>query len=102
MGRRIRRLILLVAALAAGCAGTPATPSYGECVQLEAAIAGAQASQRAALESQQGAWKAVIPVAIAARYATSTAALADSEQRLEVLRGEAARRLCALHDPLVN
>jgi hypothetical protein len=83
----------------AGCAGagTPAAPSATpECGELRSSIAATDEARRAALDIQQGAWKAVIPVLVAARYAMGQAEAADAEQRLAELQREFERRGCDL------
>lgn len=93
---------LVAAALLAGCASTAphaaATASApSDCRQLEAGIGQARQARQEAQEQGQSAWKAVVPFAVAARYAKSQSAAADAERQLEQLQAEFGRRGCAVH-----
>jgi hypothetical protein len=89
--------------LAVGCASTPtATPKTAtsiapDCGQLSTEIASAEADMHAALEKEKGAWKAIVPFVVVARYADGKLAANRSDQQLDVLRAEFARRGCT-HD----
>ena len=91
--------IAALALAAAGCASTPgaARPqaSAPSCDAIRAETARVADEKRAALAKEQGAWTAVIPVAVAARYATAKAAASDAEQRLADLRRQSAAQGCA-------
>jgi hypothetical protein len=52
-------------------------------------------NRRAALDKQQGAWKAVIPVAVVGRYARARAEAAEAGQRHADLQREHDARGCA-------
>jgi hypothetical protein len=101
---RYNMLGLAALALATGCASSPATTStpasaIGGCSELDAEIVIAEEAKRSALDTQQGAWKAVIPFAVAARYAGGKSAAAAAEQRLEDLKKESMRRGCSAGSP---
>jgi hypothetical protein len=85
-------------ALFAGCAGAPATQAVAaatvDCAQLGADIAAVEDAQRQAQAARDGAWKAAVPIAVAARYATSSSAVAEARQRLDTLHAEAGRLGC--------
>jgi hypothetical protein len=86
-------------ALAAGCASAPAPQAaaaspFTDCAQLRADIADTEASRRAAQAQEQDAWKAVVPFAVAARYARSKSATRDADARLEQLDTAAQRQGC--------
>jgi len=94
-----------IAALA-GCASTAQTPSARtdsasaaapSCAQLDADITQTDEALRTAKVKGQDAWKAVVPFAVAARYASGKAAANDAAQQLEALRAEAARLGCPGH-----
>jgi hypothetical protein len=91
MGIDARHNLALVAVVLGACAGAPtATPpsALGECAELRSSIAATDEARRAALETQQGAWKAVIPVLVAARYALGQAEVAQADgRRAELQRG---------------
>lgn len=95
--------LLVVAALATGCAtaptSAPAATSVAatDCRQLAAEIARTEEARRAALEKEQGAWKAVIPFAVAARYASGKSDGENAEQRLAALNAEFSRQGCHRH-----
>ncbi|MBX3606395.1 MAG: hypothetical protein KF788_14035 [Piscinibacter sp.] len=94
---------LSLAALLSACAGQPAAPSPAatateaaarDCSRIDADIAAAQAARRDAELKKGEAWKAVVPFAVAGRYASANAAIRDAEQRLAGLRAEAQRQGC--------
>lgn len=95
--------LLSLTTLVVGCAGTPATPTPPpargprDCAQLEAETAAAQAARREAEERKGEAWKAVVPFAVAGRFASANAAIRATEQRLGALRAEAQRLGCFHH-----
>jgi hypothetical protein len=107
----VKHLILTaalpLAALLGACAGTPTTPTPAatppqaqgprDCAQLEAEIAAVRAEQRAAETKKGEAWKAVVPFAVAGRYASANSAIRETEQRLANLRAEARRSGCTHH-----
>lgn len=76
-------------------AATPATGAAPHCDELAAQIVAAEQARRTALEKGQDAWQAVIPFAVAARWASSKSAAADAEQRLAQLRSELDKHACA-------
>lgn len=96
--------LLAVAALASGCATSPTRPSPAttttapDCRQLRAEIARTEEARRAALEKEQGAWKAVIPFVVAARYASGKSDAEQADQRLATLNAEFSRQGCHRHD----
>jgi hypothetical protein len=79
-----------------GCAGVARSPAAAtsECSELDTEIATKEEAKRRALQRQQVAWKAVIPLAVAAEYAGAKSAAADADKRLLDLRGEFARLGC--------
>ena len=85
--------LALVASMLVGCASVPAEP-VAECSQLRAELSATDAARSAALEKRQGAWKAVIPVAMAARYAIGSSELEAAERRRADLQRELAQRDC--------
>lgn len=93
-------LLLAITPLATGCASAPsadtapARSAAPDCDQLGAEIAASEEARRAGLEQQKGAWKVVIPFAVAARYASGKAAATQADQRLDDLNAEFARQGC--------
>jgi len=94
--------VVMAASLLPACASTPhgATTVAAEtsCTTLATGIADAQAARGAAEAERQNAWKAVVPFAVAARYAKAGTALDVAEQRLRQLHAEAAQKDCARHE----
>jgi len=93
-------LASVLLALLAGCASAPATraaPKAADCRQLSAEIASAEEARRAAMEKQQSAWKAVIPFAVAARYASAKSSSGRADQRRAELQTQFKRQGCAGH-----
>lgn len=88
-------LAAAVAALA-GCAGTTqtgATPS--DCAALAAKHAAAETDRQAAEARKEGAWKVVIPFAVAARHASASVAVRDADRQVRELEAAARERGCA-------
>lgn len=96
--------MLAAAALTTGCASAPARTAAPAasiaqaCGALAADIARAETARLAASQKQQDAWKAVIPFAIAARYARAQAEGAEADQALAALTIEFTRQGCDRHD----
>jgi hypothetical protein len=92
---------LAVVGLAAGCAtpqeapiaSNPATPP--SCARLAADLATTDEARLAAIEDGRGAWKAVVPFAVAAKYAKSQADVRRAEDRLQSLNAEYSQQGCA-------
>jgi hypothetical protein len=88
---------LWLALLLAGCAAAPTTSApvtAGDCDGLKASLAATEGERRAAIDKQQGAWKAVIPVLVAVRYAQGKAETAQADQRQTELQRELDARGC--------
>ena len=104
------RTNLLVAPLAlstllTACAGAPTASTTSavasstalsplDCSALRAEIQRTEAVRGEALQKEHDAWKAVVPFAVAARYASSKSAVGDADQTLAALRTEHDRRNC--------
>lgn len=98
---------LPLAALLGACAGTPTTPTTTsaapqvqgprDCAQIETEIVALRAEQREAETKKGEAWKAIVPFAVAGRYASANSAIRETEQRLTNLRAEARRSGCTHH-----
>jgi hypothetical protein len=67
------------------------------CSELAAAVARAEGTKRAASDKERDAWKAVVPFAVAARYASNRAAASEAERQLAGLHAEQARQGCDRH-----
>jgi hypothetical protein len=96
---RNRLALLLGPLVLAGCAATaPTRPdaatAVSDCNLLFAEIGEAEQAQRAAREKQETAWKAVVPFAIAGRYASGKSEASDAEERLAELRAAWSRQGC--------
>ncbi len=65
-----------------------------ECERLVAEIGHAEKAQTAARDQVRDAWKAVVPLLVAAQLAAGKAQVAESEQRLRELRGDFHHRGC--------
>jgi hypothetical protein len=81
-----------------GCANAPrpksSTAAARDCSELAAARERAQEQQRAAHQKEHGAWKAVIPVAVAARYASARSQAAAADERLAEANAAAEHQGC--------
>lgn len=84
------------------CAQTPSAPATAaatlDCAALAGEIRAATEARGAAEEQQQDAWKAIVPFAVAARYARGKAAAQESQQQLAELQRQAVARGC--HEPV--
>ncbi len=96
---------LALAALLTACAGAPTASTTSaaasstalsplDCSALRAEIQRTEAVRGEALEKEHDAWKAVVPFAVAARYASSKSTVGDADQTLAALRHERDRRGC--------
>lgn len=98
-------LVVLLAGttLSAGCASpSPNAPATAvaadtDCARLETNIARAEESRRAGREMESTAWKAVVPVAVIARYANGKASAGTADRQVEALRAEHGRNNCDRH-----
>lgn len=86
--------MLLAVLLLSACASGPIATEPASCAELQAELHRAEAEQRAAAQQRDDAWKAVLPVAVAARYASSRSAGAEADRRLAALRAASAQRQC--------
>ena len=77
-------------------AATPLPNALG-CVQLEGQIARAEETLRNAEEKSQNAWKAVVPFAVVARYASNKAAANEAQESLDGLRTQSVQLGCTGH-----
>jgi ABC-type transporter MlaC component len=102
--------LFTVTLLAAGCASTTnaltapeakatesATVAAADCSQLNAEIAKTIADKRAAREKEQGAWKAVVPLAVVGSYVSGKVAAESADKQYDKLQAEFARQGCARH-----
>ena len=85
--------------LLAGCASAPTTREAAVaaargCSELNAERLAAQDSRREAVGKERAAWKAVIPVAVAARYASAKSKVAAAGRRLAEINAESDRKGC--------
>jgi hypothetical protein len=97
-------LCLAIASLMGGCASNPMANQAGSnpppatiasCNDLRNAITVAEAARHEAAQRGDNAWKAVVPVAVVARYASSKKAGSDATERLAELQAAADRKGCA-------
>jgi len=92
--------VLLVSVLLPGCAGTsPVMSTHAAsagCAEISAEMDRTEAVRRAALAEQSDAWKAVVPFAVAARYAKARSAVSETDERLAALAVQSDRRGCTL------
>ena len=92
-------IIVLAAMLSAGCSSAPSAArapaeSIAGCSELVAEMSASDAARSAALEKQQGAWRAVIPFAVAARYAIGKSERTEADQRRADLQRQFEQRDC--------
>jgi hypothetical protein len=109
MNRTSLHLVVPLAILVAmaGCANSPGLPARtaqapSDCAELGAEIARTEDARRSAKAKQEGAWKAVIPFAVIARYASGKADSGEAEKRLEGLQAELKRQGCGEHFSTLN
>jgi ABC-type transporter MlaC component len=102
--------LFAVTLLAAGCASAPNTVTAPEtkaaapftiatadCSQLNAEISKTIVEKRTAREKEQGAWKAVVPFAVMARYVSGKSAAESADKQLDKLYAEFNRQGCTRH-----
>lgn len=90
-------LMLTLAALAACAQTPPAAPAADDCHAIASAVEQEQARHDSAEAQRQGAWKAVVPFVVAARYADAKSDLKDADARLQALQAQAREQGCELH-----
>jgi hypothetical protein len=93
-------LSIAIATIMSGCATSPqmapapAPAASLDCRTISAEIAAAKETRRAANESGDNAWKAVIPVAVVARFAQGKKTAAEAQERIEQHQAAASRKAC--------
>lgn len=106
MNRQSSIAATLLTVVIAACANAPRQAPYADevavqtaptCAQIDEQLARAEEARRAANEKGQNAWKAVVPFAVAARYASGKAASNEAEEAIAGLRSQAALRGCTGH-----
>jgi hypothetical protein len=80
---------------AAQPAAAPVPASIYSCNDLRAEIAEVERAKHAAEQAGDDAWKAVVPLAVIARFAKGKKAAVDAAERLAQLEAAADRRGCA-------
>ena len=89
----------LLLATYSGCASLPDAMPAGaaatSCEAIDAETVRATEARRAAAEKEQGAWKAVVPFAVAARYASGKAAGDEAGRQLAALQVRSGQQGCA-------
>lgn len=99
--------LIVTPALLAGCASIPRSQTALadiaglDCDGLAREQAVSERTREAAQRARGGAWKAMLPVAVAVRYASARSALSDAEQRLQQVRAQREARQCAEPDTTV-
>ena len=98
MHPRPAALALFCAAGLAGCASPPGASASSAlpaaCGDLQQAMAQAEQARPAAVHKQESAWKAVIPFAVAARYAQGRSEMDEAEARLAELQAASQAQGC--------
>ena len=93
---------LAIAAALAGCAEprpAPAPPTAAaSCAQLQAERATVAERRRVALEKEHDAWKALVPFAVAARFASGRSAVDEADRQLADLQARATLKGCPSHE----
>lgn len=104
---RLRPLAAWCAAMAAcsilqGCASAPsrtpplpASSASTDCAELGRQVAALEQQRQDAAARRSGAWKAVVPFAVAGRYASGRSAEAEAQRGLEAARQQMVRQGCA-------
>ena len=91
-------LVLTLAALAACAQTPPAAPAAADDCRAIAQSIEQERSRRDRAEAQrQGAWKAVVPFVVAARYAGAKSAGDEAGARLQALEDQARAQGCDGH-----
>ena len=95
-------LVLTAAATLVGCAepraSVPAPTAGTTCAQLEAERTMAVERRRVALDREHDAWKALVPFAVAARFASGRSAVDEADRQLADLRARASLKGCPNHE----
>jgi hypothetical protein len=98
MTRAALMLSVVLLLLSAACASTPESQAPlsapADCAQLSAAIRAAQDERRVAVETRDGAWKAVLPVAVVGRYVMGSSQADAADRRFSALSNLAAANGC--------
>ena len=98
MKRYIHGLAAALALAAVGCASVPdgatVPPATASCAALGAEATRLAEAKRVAVGKEQGAWKAVVPFAVAARYASGKAAVDEADRQLAALQARSSRQGC--------
>jgi hypothetical protein len=99
MTRAALMLSLVLPLLTTACASSPharaGASASADCEQLSVALRAAQEDKRTAVETRDGAWKVVIPVAVVGRYAVGSSQVGAADRRLGELGNLAATNGCA-------
>jgi hypothetical protein len=91
----------LITLALAGCASAPPADlarvavKPPTCAQLAAQRAIAEDERLGALEEERNAWKAVLPIVVAAKFAQGRADARAAEERISNLQAESSRLGCA-------
>ena len=88
---------LAIGLLASACAATDtgiASAASPSCAAISREIAKTEEDRQHAIEEGKTAWKAVVPVAVAARYAASQAQAGAADDRLRSLQAQSGRQGC--------
>jgi hypothetical protein len=84
-----------------GCASIPRSRvpesqfAQLNCAQLEAEVVQNEETKRVATQTKTGAWKAVVPVAVVARYAKGSSAITTADKRGASLEEQRRQKGCA-------
>lgn len=93
-------LPIAAAVFASACSTTPPrTPARAladDCDALRVELAFAQEDKRAAEEKRDGAWKVVVPFAVAGRYVAGKAQADAADRQLTELSSRVTGKGCAL------
>lgn len=88
----------LVVLSACAHTATVAPPAEGsDCAQLQRELGALEQARQEAAARQSGAWKAIVPFAVAGRYASAKAAAAQAEKDIAARQAALQRQDCARH-----
>ncbi len=98
MTRTLVFFALVSSLLLGACASTPPAPEPApvDCSLLRTQIALTQEDKREGVEKRDGAWKAVVPFAVAGRYGSGMRQADAADKRLVELQERAAVEGCEL------